>query len=157
MDMLDSYRVAQPQTTRILWKKNFVRKNVLRVVTIKKDPIASIYRSNNFARVNFLVKCHILGTIAHLCRAISSQLRHVSTIRKKLVKQQHVLHMSPQYGELRPTSGWDRLTSLGVPLQISTGFAYWQRYCTASSSGRQPNFAALNRGRHLCLAGRPSR
>jgi len=26
-----------------------------------------------------------------------------------------------------------------------------------SSSGRQPNFAALNRGRHLCSAGRPSR
>jgi len=24
-----------------------------------------------------------------------------------------------------------------------------------SSSGRQPNFAALNRGRHLCSAGRP--
>jgi len=24
------------------------------------------------------------------------------------------------------------------------------------SSGRQPNFAALNRGRHLCSAGRPS-
>ena len=32
-----------------------------------------------------------------------------------------------------------------------------QRYCTACSSGRQPNFAALNRGRHLCSAGRPSR
>jgi len=27
----------------------------------------------------------------------------------------------------------------------------------ASSSGRQPNFAALNRGRHLYSAGRPSR
>ena len=40
---------------------------------------------------------------------------------------------------------------------ISTGFASWQRYCTASSSARQPNFAALNRGRQLCLAGRPSR
>jgi len=26
-----------------------------------------------------------------------------------------------------------------------------------SSSGRQPNFAALNRGRHLYLAGQPSR
>jgi len=25
--------------------------------------------------------------------------------RKKLVKPQYVLHMSPQYGELRPTSG----------------------------------------------------
>jgi len=36
------------------------------------------------------------------------------------------------------------------------GFASWQRYCTASSSERQPNFAALNRGRHLCSAGRPS-
>jgi len=36
------------------------------------------------------------------------------------------------------------------------GIASWQCYCTASSSGRQPNFAALNRGRHLCSAGRPS-
>jgi len=26
--------------------------------------------------------------------------------RKKLVKQRYVLHMSPQYGELRPTNGW---------------------------------------------------
>jgi len=42
------------------------------------------------------------------------------------------------------------------PLQISTGFASWQRYCTASSSRRQPNFVTLNRGRHLCSAGRPS-
>ena len=46
-----------------------------------------------------------IGTIAQICRAISSQLRHVSTIEEKLVKQQYVLHMSPQYGELRPTSG----------------------------------------------------
>jgi len=35
-----------------------------------------------------------LGTIAQFCRAISSQLRHVLTIGKKLVKQQYVLHMS---------------------------------------------------------------
>ena len=35
-----------------------------------------------------------LGTIAQLCRAISSQLRHVSTIGKKLVKQQYLLRMS---------------------------------------------------------------
>ena len=59
-----------------------------------------------------------LGTIAQLCRAISSQLRHVSTIGKKLVKQQYAVHMSPQYGELRPTSGWDRLTSLGHPCKF---------------------------------------
>jgi len=43
----------------------------------------------------------------------------------------------------------------GIPT-ISTGFASWQRYCMASSSGHQPNFAALNTGCHLCLAGRPS-
>jgi len=46
-----------------------------------------------------------LGTNAQLCWAISSQLRHVSTTRKKLVKQQYVLHMCPQYGELRPING----------------------------------------------------
>jgi len=28
------------------------------------------------------------------------QLRHISTIGKKLVKQQYLLHVSPQYGEL---------------------------------------------------------
>jgi len=35
-----------------------------------------------------------LGTIAQLCRAISSQLRHLSTSEKKLVKQQYLLRMS---------------------------------------------------------------
>ena len=59
-----------------------------------------------------------LGTIAQLCRAISSQRRHVSTIRKKIVKQQYVLHMSPQYGELRPASGWDRSGSLRHPCKF---------------------------------------
>jgi len=33
----------------------------------------------------------------------------VSTIGKKLVKQQYMPHMSSQYGDLRLTSGWDRL------------------------------------------------
>jgi len=36
-----------------------------------------------------------LGSISQLCRAISSQLRHVSTIGKKLVKQQYLLHVCP--------------------------------------------------------------
>jgi len=61
--------------------------------------------------------------------------------------------MSVQYAELRPTNG-----EFGAPQLISMGFASCQR-CTAqqSSSQRQPNFAALNRGRHLCSSGRPSR
>ena len=44
-----------------------------------------------------------LCTIPQLCQAISLQIRHVSTIGKKLVKQQYLFHMSPQYCELRPT------------------------------------------------------
>jgi len=36
-----------------------------------------------------------LGTIAQLCRAISSQLRHISTIGKIRVKQKYLLHMPP--------------------------------------------------------------
>jgi len=42
-----------------------------------------------------------LGTITQLCRAISWQLRHLSTMGK-IVKQQYPLHMSSQYGELGP-------------------------------------------------------
>ena len=107
-----------------------------------------------------LPKNRHLGTITQLCGAMSSQLRHASTIGKKVVKQQYLLHMSPQYGELWPTIGWDRFVSLGHPYKlISTGFDSSLKSVTArhSSSERQPNFAALNRGRHICLAGWPSR
>jgi len=41
------------------------------------------------------------------------KLRYVSSIGNKPAKQQYVLQMSPQYGELRPTSGWDRFVTLG--------------------------------------------
>jgi len=47
-------------------------------------------------------KIRHLCTIAELCRAISSQLRHVSTIGKKLAKQQYLFHMFSRYGELSP-------------------------------------------------------
>jgi len=63
-------------------------------------------------------KIRHLGTIAKLCPAIYSQklqLRHISTVGKKLVKQQCLPHMSSQYGEFRPTSGWDLLAHLGHP------------------------------------------
>jgi len=73
-------------------------------------------------------KIRHLRTIAQLCRALSSQLRHVSTIGKKLVKQQYLPHMSSQHGEHRPTSSWDWFIRLW---QISTAFASWQHYCKA--------------------------
>ena len=100
-----------------------------------------------------------LGTIAQLCRATSSQLRHVSTIRKKLVKEQHLLHMSSQYGELRHTSGVAEIDwrVWGTPANFN-GFRSCLGSVTARHSGseRQPNFAALNRRRNLYSAGRPS-
>ena len=34
---------------------------------------------------------------------------------EKLIKQQYLLHMSPRYGERRPTSGWDRYGRFGHP------------------------------------------
>jgi len=65
-----------------------------------------------------LAKNRHLGTIAQLCRAISSQLRHESTVAKKLVKQRYVLHISSQYGELRPTNGGDPSCSLRHPCKF---------------------------------------
>jgi len=65
--------------------------------------------------------------------------------------------MSLQYSELRSTNGWDRFWSLGHPSKfqrVSCLGSVTARHCR---SGRQPNFAALNRGRHLYSAGRPSR
>jgi len=53
-------------------------------------------------RTQKIAKNRHLGTIAQLCWAIFSQRRHVSTVGKKLVKQQYLLHMCPQYGELGP-------------------------------------------------------
>ena len=51
--------------------------------------------AENTARKNDAKDRH-LDTNPQLCPAISSQLRHISTIRKKLVKQRNVLHMFSQ-------------------------------------------------------------
>ena len=60
-----------------------------------------------------------MGNIAQLCRAISSQLRHVSTSEKKLVKQQYLLHMFKQYGELRLTTAEIAPVVWGTPANFS--------------------------------------
>jgi len=72
------------------------------------------YRIKNYAKKS--PSAHHRTTLA-----ISSQLRHVSTIRKKLVKQQYLI------GERRPTNSWDLFGSLG---QISMSFSSWLCYCT---------------------------
>jgi len=99
-----------------------------------------------------------LGTIAQLRRAISSQLRHVSTIGKKLVKQQYLLHMSLQYVNFGPlVAEIHPFVSLGHPCKFQLVSRLGSVTARHSRIGRQPNFAGLNRGRHPCSAGRPSR
>jgi len=157
-------------------------------------------------------KIRYLRTITQLCRALSSQLRHVLTMRKEVVKQQYLLLMSSKivnFGPLVAEIGWrvwskfQRVLHLGFvtaltllsggqpnfaqfwpshgllhynihfwrlllpnwillgakfTLHSSLAFYYIGSVTTRhSSSGRQPNFAAFSWGRHLYLAGRPSR
>jgi len=65
--------------------------------------------------------------------------------------------MSSQYGELRLTSGWDRFGCLRHPSKFQRVSRLGFVTARHSSSGCQPNFAALNRWRQLYSAGRPSR
>jgi len=81
-------------------------------------------------------------TIAQICRGISPQVRHVSTIGGKVIKQQYLLQISRQYGELRRTNGWDRLASWGHPSKFQRVSRL--RFVTAATSltGGQPNLLA---------------
>ena len=68
-------------------------------------------------------KICLLRTITQLCRAISLQLRHYRQSEKKLVKQQYLLHMSSQYGELNGTLAAEIDWRVWGTRQISMGFA----------------------------------
>jgi len=81
--------------------------------------------------------------------------RH-STIGKKL-KQQYLVYVSPQYGELRPTSGWDPFVSLGHPTWNFNRFRVLAALLHGTLVVGVSQTAALNRGRHLYSAGRPWR
>jgi len=101
-------------------------------------------------------KIRSLRTIVQFYRAISSQLRHVSTIWNKLVKQRYLPQMSTQYDEVQHTIGWDRFGCLEHPCKFQRVSRLGSVTTRHSSIGCQPNFAALNRERHLYSARRPS-
>jgi len=92
----------------------------------------------------------------NLSRYIFATKAHIDN-REKSVKQQCLPDLSSQYCELQPTSGWDLLASLGHPCKFQQVSRLGSVSARHSSSGRQTNCAALNRGRHLYSAGRPSR
>jgi len=66
----------------------------------------------------FALGPHHLFTIAQICPAMSSQLRHVSTIGK-MAKQQYLLHMFSQYGELSPLAAEIGLPVWGTPANFN--------------------------------------
>jgi len=95
------------------------------------------------------------GTIAQLCRAISLQLRYVSSrqLEKNFLKQQYLSHMFSHYGELRFNSGWDPFGCLGYSCKFQRILRLHSITARHSNSGRQSNFAVVNRGRYLYSVG----
>jgi len=82
-----------------------------------------------------------LCTITQLCRAISLQLRHVSTIGKNLLSSNisptclyNMVNFGPLAAEI-VSLVWG---SGGTPASFN-GFASWQFTARHSTSGRQPN------------------
>jgi len=61
--------------------------------------------------------------------------------QKKLVKQQYVLHLFSQYGELRPTNAWDRFRSLVHPLKFQRVSRLGFVTAATSLTGGQRDFA----------------
>ena len=69
-----------------------------------------------------------LRTIVQLCLAISSQLRHISVNRKKVLSSNifsRCPHNIVNFGLLTAEIG----PVVSAPQLISTGFASWQHYC----------------------------
>ena len=105
--------------------------------------------AGNTGRKNDAKNRH-LRTIAQRCRTISSQLRHLSTIRKNLLSGNISPHMFLQYGELRPTSDWERFVSLGHPSKFQRVSRLGSVTVRHYASGRQPNCGAtcIRQGGH---------
>jgi len=111
-------------------------------------------------------KIRHLHTIVQFCWTISPQLRHVSTIGKKLAAE----IISLVWGTPANFNGFRVLAALlHGTLVVGISQTFWHTCffhrvwrlgsITArhSSSGRQSNFVALNRRRYLYFTGRPSR
>jgi len=92
----------------------------------RRSDMCCTWLAENTGRKKSL-KIRHLGTIAQLCWAVSSQLRHISTIGKKLLSSNissRCPHNMVNFGLLAAAIGpvvW------GTP---SYAFASWRRYCT---------------------------
>ena len=114
-----------------------------------------LWLSANTRRKKVAKNCH-LGTIAQLRQAISSQLRHVSTIGKKKLLSTNIsstcIHNMVNFGPLAA-----EIVSLvwGSPGNFS-GFCVLAALLHGTLVVGVSQTAALNRGHHLYSAGRSS-
>ena len=101
-------------------------------------------------------KIRHLGTIAQLCRAISSQVRHVSTIWENLFNSNITFTCSLNMVNFGPLTA--EIVSLvwGTPANFN-GFCVLVALLHGTLVVGVSQTAALNRGHHLYSAGRPSR
>jgi len=65
---------------------------------------------------------HLRNLRTNLSGYIFANKACIDNRKKKLVKQQYLVHMCPQYGI--------SVGEFGAPQQISTGFASWLCYCS---------------------------
>jgi len=105
----------------------------------KKSPKIAIWApSHNFVGYIFAIKARIDNRKNFLSSSMSSICPH------------NMVNFGPLTAEIG-SGVW------GTPANFNWFYVLAALMHAASSSGHQPNFAALNRRRHLCSAGRPSR
>jgi len=80
--------------------------------------LAEKYRTQKIAKN--LPSAHHRTTLSGYIFA--TKARRPINNQKKVVKQHYLLHMSPQYGEHRPTSAWDLLAGFEYPAANFNGF-----------------------------------
>ena len=92
---------------------------------------------------------YIFATKAH----IDNRKKNLLSINMSSTCRHNMANFDPLTAEIDPVVWGTHANFKWFRVFAALGGAYG----TASSSGRQPNFAVLNKGRHLCSAGRPSR
>jgi len=94
------------------------------------------YRTQKFAKIRHL------RTIAHLCRAVPSPRRHISTIAKNLLNS-NISSTCPDntvnFGPLTAEINW---RVWGTPANFN-GFVYWLRYCTDVAKRRSTKLCTM--------------
>ena len=112
--------------------------------------------AENTGRKNDAKNRH-LGTIAQLCQAVSSQLRQISTIGKKNLLSSNIFSTCPHNMVNFSLPAAEIVSLVWCTPGNFNGFHILEALLHGTLVVDVSQTAALNRGRHLYSAGRPSR